>query len=671
MKRLRVLLAMVAMLTLSLIITGCGSSGGGGSTDNTVSLTILETSDVHDHAGGYGSAAVYSPMTTGNDAVLGGYARLATYISDVKNQKGADNVLLCDTGDFTMGTVYTMTLASSSPLSFMFFSIVGYDAITIGNHEVELGPNALYSFITNAQGNTTYPFSTPIIASNMNTHGHPINGKIVTSKIIEKAGIKIGILGRMGTNAVFDAPMAAPLTFDSGSPDSPAAYAALQAQVDDLRNNQGAQFVVLLSHEGFRNSGGVAVGNDANLADSVFGIDVILSGHLHINQTALKTSANTNNTILVEPGAYGEHIARLDLKIDKTTGKVTSYTSTNPIIDDTIIGDSWMNYIVGTEVNSALDTALAPAFTGLGLTGVTSILDTVAINNAPINDTSITSGYTVGESVLGNLTADSYRTAINGIWAQAYAAAYAGSGGNVTYATGVANTYMTNATGDANRVQIAFVPGGVIRDPLAVEDGTISFADLYNVVPLGADPLDSTAFGYPLLTTYIKAHDIYVAVGISLLMGAFQGNGDYYINFAGIYVHVISWPSTYQVYLCPQDTNSSSPNYLMNGNLRTSTAGTLINPADTTTTYKIAVDLYTLYMMYAVAAINPAYTIYTYNEPGTTVVNAAGNRVWTSGTTTMRPWQAMEAWSWAAGAHATSNLSNAGYYMAYPYPRVY
>ena len=666
MKKLRVLLAIVAMLTLTLM--GCGGSGNSNSGgDNTVSLTILQTSDIHDHAGGYGSAASYSPLVTGNDTVLGGYARLAAYISGVKNEKGANNVLLCDSGDFTMGTVYTMTLASS-PLSFMFFSMMNYDAVTIGNHEVELGPNALAGFINLAKNNTSAPFITPIIASNMDASASSAintlvsNGTIIKSKIIVKNGIKIGILGRMGTNAVFDAPNAAPLTFDSGTPDSPAAYAALQAQVNALRA-AGAQTVVLLSHEGFTNSGGYAIGNDANLADSVSGIDVILSGHLHINQTALKTSANTNNTILVEPGEYGEYIARLDLQIDKTTGKVTSYTSTNLTIDDTIAGDPSMDYVVSTLVNPALNTALAPAFAGLGLTGVTSILNTVAINDAPINDTSITSGYTVGESVLGNLAADSYRTVINGIWAQAYA----GSGGSSTYADAV----MTAATGDANRVQIAFVPGGVIRDPLAVEDGTISFADLYNVVPLGADPLDSTAFGYPLLTTYIKAHDIYVAVGISLLMGAYQGNGDYYINFAGIYVHVISWPSSYVVYLCPTDANTSSPNYGMNGNLRTGTAGTLINPADTTTTYKIAVDLYTLYMMYEVAAINPAYTIYTYNAAGTTVVNATGNRVWTSGTTTMRGWQAMEAWPWAAGAHATSNLSNAGYMSAYPYPRVY
>ena len=52
MKKLRVLLAIVAILAFT--ITGCSTSSGGG---NIVSLTILQTSDIHDHAGGYGSAA--------------------------------------------------------------------------------------------------------------------------------------------------------------------------------------------------------------------------------------------------------------------------------------------------------------------------------------------------------------------------------------------------------------------------------------------------------------------------------------------------------------------------------------------------------------------------------------------------------------------------------------
>ena len=660
MKKLRVLLAIVAMLTLTIM--GCGSSSSSG---NAVSITILQTSDVHDHAGGYGSAASYSPLVTGNDTVLGGYARLAAYITDVKNKKGANNVLLCDSGDFTMGTVYTMTLPST-PLSFMFFSMMQYDAITIGNHETDLGPDALAGFINLAKNNPDAPFTTPIIASNMNASASPSistlvdNGTIVKTRIIEKAGIKIGLLGIMGANSVFDAANASPLTFDLN-------YAtALKAQVDALRAS-GAKLVVLLSHEGFKVDPGTgyAIGSDAELAKSVPGIDVILSGHLHLNYTAVKAAPDCD-TILVSPGEYGEHIARLDLKVDKYSGKVTHYTSTNVTINDTIKGDSSMDYVVSTLVNPALNAALVPAFIGLGLTGVDSILDTVAINGAPITTASITPGFPVGESVLGNLAADSYRNAVNGIWASAYAA----------YGETVANATMAAATGDANRVAIAFVPGGVIRDPLAVSPlPNISFADLYNVLPLGGDPLDESALGYPILTTYIKAADIYTVIGISLQMGMGAANSDFVINFAGIYVQILPTTSLtglgYDVYLCPTDTNISSPNYGMNDNIPTG-AGTFINPGDGATLYKISVDLYTLMMMYKVHDLFPAYKVNTYNSSGTLLPDygAAGNRVMTGATTTMRGWQAIVGWSWAASGGASSNLSAAGYTSGLPYRRV-
>ena len=665
----------ILVVIVSFLVLFIFACTPGGWDNPKVSLTILQTSDLHDHAGGYGSAASYSPMITGNDTVLGGYARLAAYISSVKNQLGSNNVLLCDSGDFTMGTVYTMTVPSSSPLAFIFFSIMGYDAVTIGNHETDFGPTELASFITAAKNNTMYPFTTPIIASNMNPNGStPIttlldNGTIVTSLIVEKAGIKIGLLGQMGPNADFDSPNAKPLTFDHS-------YSDLQAQVNALRAN-GAKLVVLLSHGGFTvdPSTGYAIGDDANIALNVTGIDVILSGHLHINQTAVKASA-TSSTILVEPGKYGSYIARLDLNVDYTSGKITSYTSNNVAIDDTILGDSSMNSIV-TQTNSVLNALLAPAFNGLfgSTSGVSSILDTVAINDAPINYDSLTTGYTVGESVLGNLAADSYRNAINGIWAEAYAA----SGGNVT----VANAYMTAATGDANRVQIGFVPGGVVRDEIAAEGKNIAFADLYAVFPLGADPLDSSALGYPLLTTYIKAADIYTAIGISIAMGMDSPSGDNtdFINFAGIYVvlggNANGTGCGYDVYLCPTDLNTSSPNHGMNSNIPTGT-GTLIYPTDATTLYKISTDLYTLMMMYEVTALYPAYVINTYSSSGVLLTpppagyGATQNRVWTNAaqTTTLRGWQAIEAWSWAASLHATSYLSNAGYTSASPYRRI-
>jgi len=652
---------------LLLFICACSSSSSSGPA-NTVPLTILQTSDIHDHAGGYGSAASYSPLVTGNDTVLGGYARLAAYIYGVKTEQGAGNVLLCDSGDFTMGTIYTMTLASA-PLSFMFFSMMQYDAVTIGNHETDLGPDALAGFIALAKANTFAPFSTPIVASNMNANTSTsiaalfTNNTIVKNKIIVKNGIKIGILGQMGINADFDSPNAVPLTFDHN-------YADLEAQVVALRAN-GAQLVVLLSHGGFTvDSAGYAIGEDAVLAQNVPGIDVILSGHVHINQTAVK--ARGCDTILVEPGQYGEYIARLDLRVDKNSGKIISYTSTNVPINDTIAGNPIMDDVVSNTVNPALNTALAPAFTGLGLTGVTSILDTVALNNAPITTDSITTGLPVGESVLGNLTADSYRNAVNGIWASAFANAGGGAAGLTA-----ANTAMTTATGDANRVAVAFIPGGIIRDAIAAEAGTISFADLYNVFPLGADPLDSSALGYPLLTTYIKAADIYTVVGISLSMGmdlahaGASADSDYVINFVGIYVviggNVNGTGCGYDIYLCPTDTNTSSPNFGMNNNIPTG-AGVLISPLDGATLYKISIDLYTLMMMYEVHSLYPAYVINTYDASGIVALPAAVTlkRVKTGAKTNMRGWQAIVGWSWAASTHATTNLSAAGYVSSAP-----
>ena len=236
---------------------------------------------------------------------------------------------------------------------------------------------------------------------------------------------------------------------------------------------------------------------------------------------------------------------------------------------------------------------------------------------------------------------------------------------------------MAAATGDANLVQIGFVPGGIIRDPLAVEDGNISFADLYAVLPLGGDSSDSSALGYPLLTTYVKAGDIYTIVGISLSMGmdltnsGLNADSDYYINFAGIYVKVYanSAHSTsglgYDVYLCPTDTNTSSPNYGMNGNIPPATLDPtkIIDHTNTTILYKISTDLYTLMMMYEVENIS-SYTVNTYDVWGNLLpqYGAVDNRVYTSASgATLRGWQSIESWAWAASSYATTYLSNAGY----------
>jgi sulfur-oxidizing protein SoxB len=88
---------------------------------------------------------------------------------------------------------------------------------------------------------------------------------------------------------------------------------ALQANVDKARA-EGAEVVVLLSHDGFD--------VDRKLASVVNGIDVIVTGHTH---DAIPHAIEIGNTLLLSSGSHGKYLGRIDLEVKD--GKVVGHSA--------------------------------------------------------------------------------------------------------------------------------------------------------------------------------------------------------------------------------------------------------------------------------------------------------------------------------------------------------
>jgi len=513
-------------------------------------ITILQTSDLHHHAVGYGPFMDYTPLdTTDKDEVLGGFARLAAAIERVRAEQAEAGVpvVLVDSGDFLMGTAYD--LAAFYPLSLKFFSLMNYDAAALGNHEFDSSAAGLAMLLTNA---IEKGFDVPVLATNTFTDGDKgtsddgiealMGGGAIVDRHVRKLsnGLNIGIMGLMGKDADEKAPAAAPVTFDH-DPEF------IQGFVDDLRSSDNADLVLALSHGGIDTNGR---GDDARLAEAVNGIDVIASGHYHTT-TMEAFLRGPSNTIIFSPGEYGKWLSRLDITYDESLGRVVDYRFTLIPIDDTIQGDPHTQELV-EECSEAVDRMIARL--GVGLDSAVSCIDFPLVK-APLQETGI-----------GNLAADSIRST---------ATALASSSGGKPCDMGI-------------------VASGVIRDDVFPGRlGIIMFSDVYNMLPLGFSPDTSQRLpGYPLVSIYVTAKDLYMICEMGLTIAPTLGP-DYYLNFSGVRIdydpaQARGLKGVRTVYVCPaQDPFCLS-------------AGTPLDRGDTTRLYHVVLDLYALQMMQTV-----------------------------------------------------------------------
>ena len=362
------------------------------SDDGKRRVVILHTNDLHSFVSGLGPLADYSPDAENEDGTIGGFARIASLIDRERNDpRPSSSVLVVDAGDFTFGTAYAY-LARTLGLELKLMEALGFDATTFGNHEMDWGPAGTASVV---EAGLTSDSKLKIVASNLvfdeEDPADDVLAALMGTKVLPHHtitmdnGIKVGIFGLLGTNALKLAPHAAPVTVASPAK-------AAQEVVDHLRDVEKCDFIVGLSHGGVGE--GDIPGEDEEIAGRLKNVDVLITGHSH---TLMKEAKMYGTTLVVQAGNYGQHLGNLVMVETEDGFELESWETI--LVDDSIPGKPEILGIVAEAEAQLADTM----FKGLGY-GYNTPIATTDFDLPTVE---------FSESGLGDFVADAVRAVTN------------------------------------------------------------------------------------------------------------------------------------------------------------------------------------------------------------------------------------------------------------------
>ncbi len=279
-------------------------------------LTILHTNDFHSR---FEPISKYDGPCSAEDnqegKCFGGSARLASAIEEAR--KRAENSILVDGGDQFQGTLFYTYYKGKFAAEMM--NKLGYDAMTVGNHEFDDGPKVLREFVQNV--------NFPVLMSNADISNEPeLNGIIEKSVIIERGGAKIGLIGLTPQD-----------TDELASPGKNISFSdpieAVQKEVDRI-TAQGVDKIIVLSHSGYD--------VDLEIAKNTTGVDVIVGGHsnTYLSNTSDRAEGPyptmVGNTAIVSAYAYGKFLGELNVTFDEN-GVVVEAVGEPLIMDGKVV----------------------------------------------------------------------------------------------------------------------------------------------------------------------------------------------------------------------------------------------------------------------------------------------------------------------------------------------
>lgn len=469
---LALLLAVLCVLPVGAVAEGC--------TQETNVTTILFTHDLHSH---------FLPQPTAEGGESGGYARLKTVIDGERAMN--PDALLVDGGDFSIGSLI-QTLYTTQATELRTMGAMGYDAVTIGNHEFDHKGTGFAEMLNSAKAaqqaavelllvdarpledmdayKERFGPVTPVLPTLLEANYAPAddnpdrafirsameNYGVTDCVTLERGGVTYGLFGLMGVDSDECAPT-------SGFTRTDAAKAAKRC-VETLKG-EGAEIIVCLSHSGTGDS--LASSEDEELAKAVDGIDVIVSGHTH---STLAEPLVVNDTYIVSSGPYCQNLGSLTFSWDGSGEKRLLDYRLIPI-DETVAENPEIAGFVEQWKDMVGETYLAR----YGLTYDEVLTRSDYDLNTPASAVQENNG-------LGTLVSDAF------LWAdRTLNAAYADS------------PHTVSVTAD-----------GVLRANLPAGDLTAAMA--FDVLSMGVGE-DGTS-GFPLVAVYLTGKELKAAMEV-------------------------------------------------------------------------------------------------------------------------------------------------------------
>ena len=265
-------------------------------------LHILHTNDLHSRVEPINRFD--STCSAEDDAAgecFGGYARLKTLV-DRKRAELGDNVLTLDAGDQFQGSLFYTTYKGAAEAEFM--GMVGYDAMALGNHEFDDGPEAVAGLL----GNVDFP----VVSSNLDLgQSDLLRDGVAKHAILDVGGERVGIVSALATDTAEIASPGPNVIFQDAVDGIAAAVEALEAE--------GVTMIVALTH--------VGINRDLEIAAAVPGVDAVVGGHSHTYLSSsdpdrdgpyptMVSQADGEMVPVVQAYAYSKYLGHLAITFD-------------------------------------------------------------------------------------------------------------------------------------------------------------------------------------------------------------------------------------------------------------------------------------------------------------------------------------------------------------------